>query len=108
MRKTMRVVLGAVIVVGAGLIAHASDRVAVYAKVDKVVFEPNEQAPERVQVWGVFSVADWRNNNMNDYQPTARGYLYFTLGKNPEIARREWTDLKSVAGTNQIVAFGLR
>jgi hypothetical protein len=29
----------------------------VYAIVEKVVLEPNENSPERIQIWGVFSVA---------------------------------------------------
>src|SRR5260221_13952003 len=89
--------VGALAILGTSVAIRASDRVSVYARVDKVVLEPNAEAPERVQVWGVFSVADWRNNNMNDYLPAARGYLYFTLGKNTDAARREWADLKSVA-----------
>ena len=28
----------------------------VYANLGKVVFEPNEENPERVQIWGAFSV----------------------------------------------------
>jgi hypothetical protein len=87
-------------------VPRASDRVAVYGRVERVVFEPSADAPETVQVWGVFSVA--QPNNMNDYRPAAQGYLYFSPGKDRETARREWSDLKSVAGTGQIVAFGLR
>jgi len=87
---------------------HASDRVAVYAKIDRVVFEPGAETPERVQVWGIFSVADRRNNNPNDYLPAARGYLYFALPANAELARREWKDLQSVAGKGDVVAFGSR
>ena len=32
----------------------ASDPVGIYAVVKKVVFEPNETAPERIQIWGAF------------------------------------------------------
>ena len=85
---------------------HASDRVGVYARVDKVVLEPNEQAPERVQVWGVFAIADPRDPNA--YRQPARGYLYYTLPQNAASARKEWADLASVAGSGQIVAFGSR
>ena len=85
---------------------HASDRVAVYARIDKVVFAPDAANPATVQVFGVFSIA--RAENPNDYQPAARGYLYFTLAGDERQARREWNDLKEVAGTGQIVAFGAR
>jgi len=84
----------------------ASDRVAVYAKVDRVVLEPSADAPERVQVWGVFSVAV--RDDPNSYRPAARGYLYYKLPSKPEAARREWNDLKQIAGSGQIVAFGNR
>jgi len=85
---------------------RASDRTSVYAKVDRVVFAPSADAPSTVQVFGVFSIAV--SNNPNDYRPPARGYLYFALPSNAETARREWNDLKSVAGTGQIVSFGIR
>jgi hypothetical protein len=90
---------------GAGL-AHASDRVAVYAKVDRVLLQPNADAPDTIQIFGVFSIAE--RNNPNDYRPAARGYLYYRLPAKRDLARREWADLKTIAGTGQIVAFGSR
>lgn len=85
--------------------ARASDPAGIYAIVDKVSFEPNETSPERVQVWGAFTLSEGRGEN---YETARRGYMYFKLGPEPEVARKEWTDLKSVAGTGQIVAFGFR
>ena len=84
-----------------------SDLTGVYARVDKVVFEPNETAPERIQIWGAFALAS--KEKWNSYEPAQLGYLYYSLkpGKE-EICRKEWTDLKSVAGTGEIVAFGSR
>jgi hypothetical protein len=72
-----------------------------------VVFEPNEASAERVQVWGAFST---------ERSPSGveRGYMYFRLPAGlfhttvNEAARKEWADLKSVAGTGQVVAFGQR
>jgi hypothetical protein len=90
----------------AGTVLQASDRTGIYARIDKVVMEPNEQAPQRIQVWGVFALAEPKDPN--DYRPPARGYLYYTLPSNAALALKEWADLKSVAGTNQIVAFGTR
>lgn len=84
----------------------ASDRNAVYARVDNVVLEPGPDAPQRVQVWGVFAMA--QPNDPNNYLPPARGYLYFALANNPQAAQKEWADLKAVAGTSQIVSFGSR
>jgi hypothetical protein len=95
------------IIVGAAIAAlHASDPVAVYARVDRVVFAPSADAPQTIQVFGIFSLAV--PANPNDYQPAARGYLYFKLAGDEGLARREWADLKDVAGTKQIVAFGSR
>jgi len=86
-------------------VVWASDRTAVYALIDKVVFEPNAEHPERIQVWGVFAVA---KAGAMDYLPPQRGYLYFRLGDDPATDRNEWADLQSVAGKKQVVAFGNR
>jgi hypothetical protein len=80
---------------------HASDPTGVYAKIDRIVID-NDTA----QVWGVFATA--KPNDRNDYLPPARGYLFFKLGQNPEMTRKEWNDLKQVAGTGEIVAFSAR
>jgi len=107
--KSIRLV-GATLLTLAGVVAsgvvHASDMVGVYGRVDKVVMEPHDQAPQRIQVWGVFALAS--PDNGNDYLPAARGYLYYTLPSNAGMALKEWNDLKAVAGTGQIVAFGSR
>jgi len=98
--------LACLVVFSAAAALSASDRVAVYARIDKVVFAPDPAAPTTVQVFGAFSIA--RTTNPNDYEPAARGYLYFTLSGDERQVRREWNDLKEVAGTGQIVAFGER
>jgi hypothetical protein len=87
-------------------LAHASDFAGAYARIDKVVMEPNAESPERVQVWGVFALAD--PANPNQFLAPARGYLYYKLDRNPQAARNEWNDLKQVAGSKEIVAFGMR
>ena len=76
--KTIQL-LAKVLLVFAGSVAlaQASDPTAVYARVDKVVLEPNANSPETIQVWGVFSLA--KSNDRNAYLPPARGYLYFKL-----------------------------
>jgi len=86
--------------------AVASDPAGVYAFVDKVVLEPSDTAPERIQVWGGFAIAEGSGEN---YAPAQRGYMYFKLPSGKETAAlREWKDLKSMAGTDQFVAFGSR
>lgn len=96
----------ALAILGAAIYVQASDRVGVYGVIDKVVFEPNADNPERIQIFGAFAVAT--RNDRNLYQPVQRGYLYFTAGTSTELTRAEWNDLKSVAGTQRIVAFGSR
>jgi hypothetical protein len=84
-----------------------SDPIGVYARIDKVILEPNATAPERIQIWGAFKLASMKDRD--SYEPAQRGYLYYSLkpGKE-EICRKEWADLKTIAGTDQIVGFGGR
>ena len=84
-----------------------SDWIGVYARIDKVVFEPNATAPDRIQIWGAFALAT--KEDRNNYDPAQRGYLYFSVrpGKE-EVCRKEWADLKATAGTGQIIGFGGR
>ena len=90
---------------------RASGPVGIYAIVDKVVFEPDEANASRLQVWGAFAFADPASGAVTR---TARGYMYFVLPTQPnprrpselEMSRREWSDLKAVAGSGQAVGFG--
>src|SRR5438094_9966868 len=102
---TLLTLLVALLSSGAGR-ALASDPVGIYALVDKVVFEPNDTSPERIQIWGAFAIAEGYGYT---YKNAERGYLYYKM--NPEksnACRNEWSDLKTVAGSGQIVAFGSR
>ena len=90
-------------------VARASDFVGVYALVDKVTLEPTADNPQRIQISGVFSMAN--PDDRNAYLRPQRGYLYFTLP--PEkpyasLALKEWSDLKAAAGTHKVVSFGDR
>ena len=87
-------------------LAHASDFTGVYARIDKVILEPDGDSADRVQVWGLFAIAE--RGNPNEYLAPARGYLYFKIDRNPQATRNEWNDLKQVAGSHEIVAFGMR
>jgi len=85
----------------------ASDPVGIYALIDKVVLEPGTGAPERIQVWGVFALSDGKSSD--GYQAPQRGYLYLALKPGQEaVGRKEWADLKAVAGTGEGVGFGFR
>ncbi len=92
--------------------AVASGPIGVYALIDKVVLEPNDTAPDRAQIWGTFVVADRQRGT--PVFPAKRGYLYVELPgegvwreglSRHEVTRREWNDLKAVAGTGQMVGF---
>ncbi|HEU4390830.1 MAG TPA: hypothetical protein VFV34_23700 [Blastocatellia bacterium] len=110
----MRVKLILVTAIASGLIASvftpgtdASDWIGVYARIDKVVLEPSSGAPDRIQIWGAFTLAS--KTDRNSYQPAERGYLYFSLAPGKEdVCRKEWADLKAVAGTDQVIGFGGR
>jgi hypothetical protein len=106
------VILAAVLVIGVAA-ATASDLIGVYALVDKVVLEPNDSAPERIQIWGTFMLAD--GNRGDGLLAPQRGYMYFALPPIPpgtanqqSVAKAEWNDLKKVAGTGKPVGFGSR
>ena len=102
-----RLLIFTAVLLTSGLIARASDRTAVYALIDKVAFEGDPASPQRIQVWGVFAIA--KSDDVNNYEPPQRGYLYFRLpDSQQDLARQQWNDFKSVAGTRQVVAFGTR
>ena len=85
-------------------IISASGPIGVYALVDKVVLEPSADRPERIRLWGVFLVGKEQGDK---YSAPQRGYLYCSLPtQNTELVRREWADLKTIAGTRQVVGMG--
>jgi hypothetical protein len=104
----------AILVVGVGVLLLsavsliASGPVGFYGIIEKVVFEPSEQAPERIQIWGAFAVVEGGPAQPGATSKPLRGYLYFKLpdGSDRAVARTEWMDLKSVAGTGQAIGFG--
>ena len=86
---------------------RASDFVGVYAVVERVVLEPSEPAPQRIQLWGAFALSDGKSGS--NYGTAQRGYLYYDCPAGREtVCRTEWTDLKSVAGKDTGVGFGAR
>src|SRR5436309_7536857 len=90
---------------GLAAAAPASGPIGTYALIEKVVMQPNENAPERVQVWGVFSTV--KLDQRMEYFAPVRGYMYFVAPKGKEeVCRKEWADLKKAAGTTECVAMG--
>ena len=55
--------------------ARASYPCGIYARIDKVEFEPNADKPERVKVWGDFLLVKTSNRLVGP----ERGYVYFSL-----------------------------
>lgn len=101
-----KLLLAVVIVASASQAAFASDPIGVYAVINKVVFEPSDESAERVQIWGVFSVAEGAGMK---YRAPELGYLYYQLPKQkPELAKREWNDMKALAGKLEAVGFASR
>ena len=83
----------------------ASTRVAVYAIVDGIDFEPSTFEPERAWISGVFVVPVPISSGL--HQAPARGHLYLSLSPaNAEATRRDWEALKANAGTGRVVGFG--
>jgi hypothetical protein len=118
----MKLIRTVVLLCAAAVIAEsyvsASGPVGIYGIVTRVVFEPNETAPERLQVWGSFAYVEnssTRGGGAPLVSNAERGYLYFKLPAivpgfveqhQIDLVKREWADLKAVAGTGQAVGFG--
>ena len=103
MTRTVALVLAAVVAVAT--VGSASGRIGIYGIVSKVVFEPDENNPERIQVFGAFSHVE----GFDLVSSPQRGYLYFRIPRSRESLQRvrtEWADLNAIAGTGQAVAFG--
>jgi hypothetical protein len=111
---TSSVLMAAVAVLSVNSLS-ASGPLGMYGIVERVVFEPNEAAPERIQLWGAFAYVDGGSPQGLTVSPAARGYLYFkapdiiagfTTQRDVDNVKTEWADFKSVAGTGQAVGFG--
>ena len=106
MKALLRLALVLAVLACSSVLAHASDFYGVFAIIDKVTLEPGGDKPDRVQVSGLFAIS--RQDPGDHYEAPQRGYLYFKLGDKPDQARKEWNDLKALAGKHDIVAFGAK
>jgi hypothetical protein len=69
-----------------------------------VVLEP-AGAPTTIQVWGSISLASKMGGAT--YATPQRGYLYYKAPAGKEaVCRKEWNDLKKMAGTGHVIGFG--
>ena len=83
----------------------ASTRVAVYAVIDEVAFEPSDREPDRVLISGTFVVPVAISSG--DHARPSRGLLYFSLNPDaPGPTRTDWRALRKAAGTGEVVGFG--
>ena len=88
---------------------QASGPIGIYGIVERVVFEPSEQSPQRIRLFGAFVLVDGGVNNPVGTSTPRRGLLYFSLPEDRNLqqaVRAEWADLKAVAGTGQAIGFG--
>ena len=108
--RPARTVIVMTVLLAAGVVLSASGPMGLYGIIEKVVFEPNESAPQRIQLWGAFAYVEGQSTTGLQTSAAKRGYLYFRLPDGAEsqltAVKREWADLKAVAGTGQAVAFG--
>jgi len=78
----------------------ASEFVSIYALVERVVLEPDDKNPQRIQLWGAFSTS-------RSTTTPKKGYMYFTLPASQQsTALKEWADFKATAGKGRVVGFG--
>jgi hypothetical protein len=92
-----------VIALACSMEARAGGPPPVYMVIDKVVFEPNENAPTRVQIWGTFSLREG-----NSYESPVGGYLYYAAAtESLEKCRNEWAVLKKMTNKKLLVSFGM-
>ena len=105
MRKPRVVILCAVVILSLVQVSLAKNgNVGIYGIVEKVVFEPDESSPERIQVWGLFVVPVPISSG--SYKAPQRGVLYFGIPPDrKETARKEWVELKRLAGSGRILGF---
>ena len=85
----------------------ASGQAGIYAVVERVALDPPTGPAERIQIWGAFALSDQKSGST--YGPAQRGYLYYSCPQGKEsVCRKEWADLKSMAGTNVGAGLGHR
>ena len=116
MRSGAKALIAVLILLLATSALRASGQAGIYAIVSKVVFEPNDKAPERIQIWGAFTLVDGGNGTGGKTLKPQRGYMYFSLPGTgyfgtdnrgqKNAALKEWADFRAIAGTGQVVAFG--
>jgi len=92
-----------VIALACSMEARAGGPPPVYMVIDKVVFEPDADAPTRIQIWGAFALL----REGVSYGSPVRGYLYYAAAPGAEEkCRKEWAALKRMTNQKQLISFG--
>ena len=79
--KPGKLTLAFTVLLAGAVSLHASGPLGIYGIVEKVVYEPNDKMPERVQVWGAFAYVETSVVGQSLTVSVAKkGYLYFRLG----------------------------
>jgi hypothetical protein len=76
-----------------------------YILVEKVVLEPDDQNPERVQIWGYFTHAPASNPRLDKFSDPEYGWWYVSGGGDE--CREQWLRLRKDAGTGKVLALGM-
>ena len=86
---------------------NASDPVGVYAVVEKIVLEPSDAAPQRIQIWGAFC---WPTPTIRTIMDRRNAATFITRARRGRTASAgtNGADLKTVAGKNTGIGFGGR
>ena len=108
-----RYVAVAVLALAFGSRAWAGGPPPVYVVVDKVVLEPNADAPERIRIEGCFVrqteelLREKGKGWASTFGKPVEGYVYMSIepGKEKE-CRAEWAKWQKAAGTGKVVSVG--
>jgi hypothetical protein len=78
--------------------------IGIYAVIDEVKLAPDGPTPNLIRISGVFVVPVPMSSG--SYKAPQRGCISFRIPSGVEqAARKDWEELKSVAGTGQVVGF---
>jgi hypothetical protein len=105
MNRSIRLSLVALVALVAGAFVPLSDPIGVYAIIDKVVLAPDTLNPTTIEIHGKFALS--KGGFGDSYDKALAGFLYYQTDQaNVRATHAEWTDLRRVAGTKQIIGFG--
>jgi MYXO-CTERM domain-containing protein len=85
--------------------ASASSPMGVFARVDKVEYEPSKQTATKVVIHGVFALQ--AGSGMFDYSGPYAGYMYFACPSGSEAdCREQWSEIEANVGKSLCVGWG--